>query len=365
MDCWRTLLLLSLLLTACRAAPVASERGGAASAPAVEAPSAPAPSAPPAPLEAVRVGTVGSATDAIFYWAQERGYLREQGLELDVTVFNGAQQMIAPLGTDQLDVGAGGPGPGLFNAILRGVNVRIVADRSRAAPPARNQCLVVRKSLLDSGAVRSFADLRGRVFAENVPAVLTTAIVERELQRAGLSLEDVTRTTLSFPDMLVGFANDAVDFAVLVEPFITLGEQRELLRCWKYTSELQPHFQIAVVLYGPAFAEQRTELARRFMVAYLRAVRDHHRAFFGDGAHRAELIRLMGRVGGISDLELLERLGPSWMDPNGEVNVESLRDTQRWYVGRGEQIGEVDFDRVVDSRFVEYALAQLGRYPTP
>src|SRR5438270_869838 len=82
-----------------------------------------------------------------------------------------------PRGADQLDVGGGGPGPGLFNAILRGVNVRIVGDRSRAAPGTRFNCLAVRKSLLDSGAVRGFADLRGRVFAENVPAVLTTSVV--------------------------------------------------------------------------------------------------------------------------------------------------------------------------------------------
>src|SRR5262249_27155648 len=140
-----TLLLLVVLLAACRAAPAASDRGSAAppapgagpSAPAAAQAQSQAPAAEPASLETVRVGTVGTATDAMFYWAQERGYLREQGLDLDLSVFNGAQLMVAPLGADQLDVGGGGPGPGLFNAILRGVNLRIVADRSRAAPGAR------------------------------------------------------------------------------------------------------------------------------------------------------------------------------------------------------------------------------------
>jgi NitT/TauT family transport system substrate-binding protein len=371
-----SLVLVGLLLAACRGAPAASDARSAPAAPGAPAPAAPArqdrPSgaaapagataAAPASLEVVRVGTVNSASDAVFFWEQERGYLREQGLDLEATPFNGAQLMIAPLGADQLDIGGGGPGPGLFNAILRGVNIRIVADRSRAAPGTRFNCLAVRQSLLDSGAVRTPADLRGKVFGENVPGVLTTMLVERELQRAGVNLQqDVTSTTMSFPDMLTAFSNDAIDFGVLTEPYITLGEQRGVSRCWKPSSEMGPNFQIAVIIYGPTFAEQRADTARRFMVSHLRALRDYQRAFFGDGQHRAEFIQVMSRITGISDTALLEKMEPTWADPNGGVNVESLRDTQRWYVARGEQSGEVDFDRVVDPTFVDYALGQLGR----
>jgi NitT/TauT family transport system substrate-binding protein len=313
----------------------------------------------------VRVGTILNASDAPFYLAQERGYLREEGLDLEVTQFDGAQRAIAPLGADQLDVAAGGPGPGLFNAIQRGIGLRIVADRSRAVPGTRFNCLVVRKALLDSGAVRSFADLRGRVFAENVPAVLTTALVERELRQAGVSPQELTWTVLSFPDMLSAFANEAIDAAVLVEPFITLGEQRGLLQCWKPTSEMEPHFQIAVLLYGPVFAEQRAEVARRFMVAYLRGVRDYYRAFFGDGQGRAEVVELISRVTAVRDPSLLEQLLPAWIDPNGGVHKPSLQLVQRWYLERGDLTSEVDLDRVVDGSFAEYAVARIGRYPAP
>src|SRR5262249_28552813 len=145
--------------------------------------------------------------------------------------------------------------------------------------------------------------------------------------------------------------------------YFTLSEEQGVAQCWKPTSELGPNFQIAVTLYGPTFAEQRAETARRFMVANLRAMRDYNRAFFGDGQGREEFWQLMGRVSNMKDMELLRRLNTSWSDPNGGVNVDSLRDTQRWYIGRGEQIGEVDFDRVVDMSFVDYALSRLGRYP--
>jgi NitT/TauT family transport system substrate-binding protein len=310
------------------------------------------------------MGGVGSASEATFYWAQEHGYLREEGLDFDMQTFNGAQVMIPPLSTDQLDVGSGGPGPGLFNAILRGVDLKIVADRSRAAPGTSNQCLMARKSLLDSGAVHSFADWKGRIFSENVPGVLTTSLIDRKLQKVGLSLQqDVTSVTLGFPEMFTAFANEAIDFGILIEPFYTLSEEQGTAKCWKPTSEIGPNFQIAVTLYGATFAEQRGDLARRFMVANLRAMRDYNRAFFGDGEGREEFWELMTRTSSMKDLALLKRLHPTWSDPNGAVNVESLRDTQRWYIGRGEQTGEVDFNRIVDMSFVDYALQRLGRAP--
>jgi NitT/TauT family transport system substrate-binding protein len=308
------------------------------------------------------MGGVGSASESTFYWAQEHGYFREEGLDFEMQTFNGAQVMIAPLSADQLDVGSGGPGPGLFNAILRGVDLKIVADRSRAAPGTSNQCLMVRKSLYDSGQARSFADWKGKIFAENVPGVLTTSLIDRELQKVGLNLQtDVTSVTLGFPEMFTAFANEAVDYGILIEPFYTLSEEQGTAKCWKPTSEIGPDFQIAVTLYGPTFAEQRADAARRFMVANLRAMRDYNRAFFGDGEGREEFWDLMTRTSNMKDLALLKRLHPTWSDPNGAVNVESLRDTQRWYLGRGELTGEVDFDRVIDTSFVDYAIQRLGR----
>src|SRR5437764_566808 len=53
------------------------------------APTAPAPAtlsaAASAQLDVVRAGVIGNSTDATFFWAQERGYLREQGLDLTTT----------------------------------------------------------------------------------------------------------------------------------------------------------------------------------------------------------------------------------------------------------------------------------------
>ena len=58
-------------------------------------------------------------------------------LSMPLDVFQTAADMIAPLGTGQMDVGAGAPGVGLAQAIMRGIDIKIVADQATLIPGHR------------------------------------------------------------------------------------------------------------------------------------------------------------------------------------------------------------------------------------
>src|SRR5438067_12967496 len=66
---------------------------GCATAPPPAAPAAPPPvaaataTAPPPPSQTVRLGALGSTSDAGFYIALDRGYFREQGLDVEFVPF--------------------------------------------------------------------------------------------------------------------------------------------------------------------------------------------------------------------------------------------------------------------------------------
>ena len=92
-------------------------------------------------------------------------YFRDQGIALDVQNFDGGVQMVAPLAAGQLDIGAGGPGAVLYNAVERDIPIKVVGDNGSTPPGFGWQALLVRKALADSGAVREIADLRGRKVA--------------------------------------------------------------------------------------------------------------------------------------------------------------------------------------------------------
>src|SRR3972149_4883279 len=76
------------------------------------APTSPlAPAATPTPRPAtLKFGTPQVIADAGVYIAIEKGYFKEQGITMEVVNFRTVAELIAPLGTGQLDVAARPPG---------------------------------------------------------------------------------------------------------------------------------------------------------------------------------------------------------------------------------------------------------------
>src|SRR5262245_2869260 len=103
----------------------------------------------------VAVGTGGSASDAPFYIAYDRGFFKDEGLDIDLIVLDSGAKVIAPLGTGELDVGSGGLSGGLWNALGGGMRFRIVADRGHAQPGYLYHTVFMRKGLIDSGQFKS------------------------------------------------------------------------------------------------------------------------------------------------------------------------------------------------------------------
>jgi hypothetical protein len=54
----------------------------------------------------------------------------------------------------------------------------------------------------------------------------------------------------------------------------------------------------------------------------------------------------------------------SWVNPNGHLQVENLKEQQREFAALGLLEGApVDLDQIVDTSYVENALRVLGVYP--
>ena len=171
----------------------------------------------------VRVGVIGIAAEAGIYIAYEKGYFTAEGLEVDLQPFRGGAEQIPLLATGQLNFGASGPEPSLFNAVMRDAEIKIVAPNVSLDERSASSALVVR-----SGEdIRTGADLAGRTVALNTEGGSVQVYLDRILAAGGLTLADVKVTALPFADMMTGLANGAIDAAWEVEPFITIsGRQR-------------------------------------------------------------------------------------------------------------------------------------------
>lgn len=312
------------------------------------------------PVE-VKAGSIGGVSSAGFIIAAERGYFTQEGLRVEMVSFRSAADTVAPLSSGQLEVAGGSPSAGLFNAMLRGIPIKMVADQNSVTQGRSSGAAVVRKDLIDNGTIKDYKDLKGKKVALNATGVSTEILMEKLLAKGGLTSKDVEIVTMPFPDMLAAFANKAIDYAHLIEPHIARGVDGGMLVRWKTNDEFYPNSQVAVVLYAPHFMDANPEAARRFMVAYLKGVRDYNDAFFKNKG-RAQIVEMLIKNTEIKDPALFDRMGLTGLNPDGYVYSQSVAEDLEWYVAKGLVKEKLPVNTVVDNQYVEYALGKLGKY---
>ncbi|MEO3867508.1 ABC transporter substrate-binding protein [Nonomuraea sp. B12E4] len=139
------------------------------------------------------MGALASSSDALLFIAEKKGYFADQGLRVESVRFDSAAQVIAPLGSGQPDIGAGAPSAGFCNAVARGIDVRIVADKAKLAGGYNFLPILVRKDLAGSGKVQQIGDLKGLKVAEPAQATATSSMVSAVLGSANLRYNDVSQ----------------------------------------------------------------------------------------------------------------------------------------------------------------------------
>lgn len=313
------------------------------------------------PLVRVRVGMLDSLSEAPALIAYEQGYFKEAGLDIQFVSFSNTADMVAPLSVGQLDVASGAPTLALFNGALRGLPFKLVADKGRNSPGHGFNALVVRKDLVDSGRVKSIGDIKGMKVAtpsRHSPMELQLDIA---LRSAGLGLDSVELEQLAFPSMIAALANKAVDAALMIEPLVTIVSQRQIGVRLLGFDQTSPDFQIAGIIYGPSMVKDGSDIGGRWMLAYVRGIRKYLDTLDGR-APRDILERALGRhIKVFKDAKLLQKVVFPGFDPDGYLNLQTIKDSMAWYAKQGLLKTQPKLTDLVDYQYLDYALDRLGR----
>ena len=322
--------------------------------------------APADAADQVKIGISRTISDAGYYMADAMGFFRDEGIDVSITGFNSAAQMIAPLGTGELDVGGGTVSAGFYNAVGRGILMKIVADQASIKPGYGYSSLMVRKDLVDSGRYKSFADLKGMKVAIGAPGTGTASALNEALKKGGLKYSDVDVVYIGFPEHLPTYKNKGIDASITNEPTMTRAIEDGVAVRVAGNDITYPDQQTAVTFYADNFIRNRRDVAERFMRAYLRGVRMYNDALRDGrlaGPKANEVIPILVKYTTIKDESMFRRMVPSYCNPDGEVNVTSLKKDLEFFRELGLiEKKDASVDGVVDSSFAKGAVAKLGPY---
>ncbi len=316
------------------------------------------------PLTVVRVGILTSTTDAPLWIADRYGYFKDEGISVQFLTFNSGETMIAPLSTGQLDVGGGSAAASLYNAVARGANVRLVADLGSDPPGYGFDQMIVRADLVKSGKYKSVKDLKGMTVATNALGSPSSTQLVKFLAKGGLTLDDVKHIYLPYTQHEVALRNGSLDAASTIEPFATDAIKTGVAVRAAGDDEFYPNQEISVVMYGGAFVREHRDLGVKFMRAYIRGVRFYNDALAHGklaGPNAAAVIKLLNEETKM-DPAVLRDIVPTGANPDGKLNVASLREDLATFKSWGLIEGNVTADQTVDTSFAVEAVKGLGPY---
>jgi NitT/TauT family transport system substrate-binding protein len=317
-----------------------------------------------AQAEDLTIGTIGAASDAPLFIADANGYFAEQGLKVKFVRFDSAAKAIPSLSSGEIDVGSGATSAGLYNAVERGLGIKIVADKARNTKNYSFEDIMVRSDLLDSGKVKSLKDFKGLKVAISAKGNSEDALINYALTKNGLSIKDIDPVYLGFPNQIAAYANKGIDASLTVEPTVTkllqLGAARKLVTA----DDIFPGFQTAVIFFSPKFAKEKAT-ANKFMIALVKAMRFYDDSLKGGhiaGPNADAVIDILVKYSFLKDPKVHRAIISQVVDPNGELNVPALQMAWQYFKDAGQIDGKVTVNDVIDLSYVHEAVKALGPY---
>ncbi len=325
-------------------------------------------SLPAMAADKVVVGVVGSLSDVPFFLAIDKGYFQEAGIEPQFEQIPSLAKQIAPLSSGDLDVASGAVSAGLYNAVNRGIPMKIVADKGRNAPGYGYNTIVVRTDLYDSGAIKSLAGLKGQTIATIGVGSSDVSVLNEAMRSVGLSYDDLKQTDLALPNHIVALENKALPLTLTPEPFATMIVDKGIGVKLAMVDQFYPNQQQTVLIYGDKFITSRRDVAQRFMTAYVRGLRTYMTALKDGhiaGPNADEVIASLIKHGRVKDASLLKRIVPVAMDPDGHLNVAGIQKDWEFLKAKGFITVAVTPKELIDESFVDAAVKALGPYKKP
>lgn len=363
------MLLILPLLAACggdSTEPTATTEGGATGSPTTAASptteitnaSPEANATAPAELKKITVGFIPVLIFAPVMLAHDKGYFADHGLDVQLEPLAGGSDMVVLTANGDFDIGLGGTGPAFFNAVDRGIALKLIAplhfERGKAATP-----LVVSKKRFDSGEITTPGDLKGKKVAVNARGA-TEYWLDTALRTDGLTIDDIDLQTLPFPDVPAALDSGALDGAMLGEPLVTQAEKKGLVV--RLDADFPEDFQPTFVWVNPDFATKTPELATGFMAGMLQGCRD----LWGDDWDSDENLAILEQYTKVPP-DLIREASRTWCEPNGDIHAEDLNTLQTFFAGRGllEYDTPLDVEKIIDRSFAEEAVKMIGRFEQP
>jgi NitT/TauT family transport system substrate-binding protein len=309
--------------------------------------------------EPLRLGLLHTLSPAPFYIAQERGYFRDQGIDLIFRFFESAQPIAAASVSGDIDVGVTALTGGFFN-LAEKRTLTVIGGALHEQKGYEGSAVLVSNKAFDAG-LTSIDKLPGHSFAITQYGSSFQYMVGRMAEATGFDIKSVTlRPVQQIANMVAAVTSGQVDatiaIASMAKPLAASGQAHILA----WAGDLVP-YQITAVFTTPAMIANHPDVLRHFATAYQRGIADYRDAFLRldqghpvvDAATEAA-IPLLNKYVFTGDPAARRKIldGVGYYDAGGALDVADVLDQLRWFRAQGLVKGDTDPAAMIDTRFL-------------
>ncbi len=198
--------------------------------------------------------------------ALENGWFEEEGINVELVVFqNGALEMSGFQGR-QIDMGYLGAAPALTKRINEGIRVTVLA-----AANLEGSAIMVRKADFDSGAITHVANLSGKGVFEPGPSTVQNFLLRLALEQAGLSYSDLEGAYTTSPLLMASSLTADIPAFVAWEPFNVKAEYDGLAVPLILSGDIWPHHPCCVLAAANDFIDAKPDVVQKVVEIHKRA----------------------------------------------------------------------------------------------
>lgn len=323
----------------------------------------------PAKLETVKsvakvsVGILRLTSSAPIFIGMEKGFFKEQGIEIAPEWFDAAHPIAVATASNKVQVGATGITASLFNMVAGGQNISIVADKGREQKGYSSSAVLMRTDLWEGGAKR-VEDLKGKRVGITQTGSTFHYMIGRLLEAKGLKLSDVELVPLGkLSALMAALQGKQVDAVILNEPNITKVVKDGYGKVVTQVGDVID-YQTSGIFFSPDFMKDQ-DVAVRFLEAYIKASRYYYDAALKlkdgkpePGANYEEVVGIIAKHTGAPVEDV--KLGLPYMDRDGKLMASDIQTQIDWYFSHKMIEKQVSAAQVADTKLWEAALKKIG-----
>jgi len=221
-----------------------------------------------ADLPKLRVGYVPEPAHGLYFVAKEKGYFKEEGVDVELYQFGSAVEGVGAVKADKLEVGTfGTTAPLLF--ITKGTDFTIFGGMMIGG-----QAIITRPERLAELSGRNLKVYKGKKIG--LVKLSTGDVVFRgALKKAGIDVKkDLTYVEFgSVAAVVEAVKKGAVDAGIVWPPHFSLAEKVHGLKVAHYLEEFYPDYTCCRIIAKTPALNKNKDTYRRFLAALIRAYR--------------------------------------------------------------------------------------------